>query len=163
MYYIYFHPLAAYPGPKLAAASSLWYFRSHVRGTTPQDILALHNEYGPIVRIAPGELSYVSPIAWKEIYGHKSGGQHEFAKDKKYHAGFGKEQSLLNADREYHGELRKQLAHGFSDKALREQEIVIQEFVDLLMQRFREQGQNGGKAVDLVQWYNVGLLFCDRH
>lgn len=158
-YRIFFHPLSIYPGPKIAAATSLWYARSHIRGRTPQDILALHNKYGPIVRVAPEELSYANPIAWKEIYGHKSGGRPELAKDKKYHAGFGKEQSLLNADREYHGELRRLLAHGFSDKALRAQEALIQRYVNVLMSKLHEHGQNGTKALDLVEWYNVGRLY----
>lgn len=122
----------------------------------PKDILRLHNKYGPIVRIAPGELSYVSPIAWKQIYGHRSSGQAELSKDKKYHAGYGREQSLLNADREYHSELRKLLAHGFSDKALRDQETIIQQYVNLLMTKLHEHGQNGAVALDLVKWYNVG-------
>ncbi|OAL47372.1 averantin oxidoreductase [Pyrenochaeta sp. DS3sAY3a] len=154
VYRIFFHPLSTYPGPKLAATSDLWYVLSHLRGTTPNDILHLHNKYGPIVRIAPDELSYVSPIAWKEIYGHRSGGQPELGKDKKYHAGFGREQSLLNAEREYHGDLRRMLAHGFSDRALRAQEVVIQEYVNLLMKKFDEHGRNGTTPLNMVQWYN---------
>jgi hypothetical protein len=135
--------------------STLWYTRSHLRGTTPQDILILHNKYGPIVRIAPEELSYVNVIAWKEIYGHRVAGQPELSKDKKYHAGFGKEQTLLNADREYHGDLRKMLAYGFSDKALRAQEIAIQHYVKLLMKGLHENSKNGTVALDMVKWYNV--------
>ncbi|KAJ5638396.1 hypothetical protein N7490_008275 [Penicillium lividum] len=154
IYRAYFHPLSTYPGPKLAAISSLWYARSHIRGTTPNDILHLHNKYGPIVRIAPEELSYVNPNAWKEIYGHRVAGEPELPKDKKYHAGFGREQSLLNADREYHGELRRMLAYGFSDRALRAQESVIQEYVSLLMTKLEEYSKGGTVPLDMVKWYN---------
>jgi cytochrome P450 len=135
--------------------TSLWYARGLIRGTVPCDILRLHEQYGEIVRIAPDELSYTNPIAWKEIYGHKKSGQAELQKDKKYHAGLGKEPLLINANREYHAFLRKQLSHGFSDGALRRQEPLIQEYLNKLMQQLQDKSQNGLVAVDLAMWFEV--------
>lgn len=154
IYRIYFDALSQYPGPKRAAVSPLWRALSYIRGTGAVDVLAIHNKYGPIVRIAPDELSYINPIAWEEIYGHRKGGAPELTKDKNYHAGMGSVQHILNAERQYHGELRKLLAHGFSDKALRTQEATIQQYVDTLIEKLGEEGQNGTKAVDLVDWFN---------
>ncbi|KAH8900663.1 putative P450 monooxygenase [Thozetella sp. PMI_491] len=155
IYNVYFHPLSRYPGPKVAAASDYWFVRSHLRGSTPLDILKLHNRYGPIVRVAPNELSYVNPIAWQEIYGHKKAGQPELSKDKKYHSGFGAEPTLLNADREYHSLLRKLLAGGFSDSALRQQEPLIQQHVDLMMKKLQENGADGNIAQDLAFTFDI--------
>lgn len=33
----------------------------------------LHEEYGPVVRIAPDELAFAGPDAWKDIYGTHNG------------------------------------------------------------------------------------------
>lgn len=48
------------------------------------------------------------------------------------------------------------MAHGFSDKAMREQEGVIKRYVDLLILRLRGQcEENGGSAaVDIKEYYN---------
>ncbi|TQN67262.1 Cytochrome P450 monooxygenase hmp1, partial [Colletotrichum shisoi] len=86
VYNLYFHPLAAFPGPRLAAATPWWMMSSYLGGRTPRDLLELHNRYGPVVRTAPGAPSYIGATQWKEIYGHKAPGQPEFSKDRKYFA-----------------------------------------------------------------------------
>jgi cytochrome P450 len=45
---------------------------------------------------------------------------------------------------------RRGLASGFSDKALRDQEPLLNKPFDLLMQRFHE---NAGKAIDISAWF----------
>jgi hypothetical protein len=49
-------------------------------GTQPYRILELHEKYGPVVRIAPDELSYISD-AWQDIYGRPSHRNTELVKD----------------------------------------------------------------------------------
>ncbi|POS68686.1 averantin oxidoreductase, partial [Diaporthe helianthi] len=154
IYNLYFHPLATYPGPRLAAASQIWIIWSYIKGKTPKDLLELHNKYGPVVRTTPDTLSFINTSQWKEIYGHKPSGQVEFVKDPKYHAGWKGEQVILNADRQYHGYVRKLLAHGFSDKSLREQEPILQQYIGLLFQRLGEISRSTDEPVDLVQWFN---------
>ncbi|KAI0379847.1 cytochrome P450 [Hypomontagnella monticulosa] len=153
-YNVYFHPLSKYPGPRIAASTPLWIALSYVRGNTPDVLLRLHDRYGPVVRTSPNELSFIEPLQWKEIYGHKPPGHPEFSKDEKYHSGLKGGPTILNADRHYHGHIRKLLAHGFSDKSLREQEAVIQEYVNVLMQRLHEVSQGGSMPVDIASWYN---------
>ena len=59
IYRLYFHPLAKVPGPRIAAATrgyELWY--QGVQHTKfPQKVKELHQQYGPIVRISPEEIS----------------------------------------------------------------------------------------------------------
>lgn len=153
-YNAYFHPLSRYPGPRIASATPLWIALSYVKGTAPEDLLKLHDRYGPVVRTSPNELSFIEPSQWKEIYGHKPPGHLEFSKDEKYHSGLKGGPMILNADRHYHGYIRKLLAHGFSDKSLREQESVIQEYVNVLFQKLHEVSQGGKTSVDIELWYN---------
>ena len=61
--------------------------------------------------------------------------------------------SLLTADDENHTRMRRILAFAFSEKALREQEPILRDYVDLLIRKLREESQ-GGKLVDIVNWYN---------
>ncbi|RYC65673.1 hypothetical protein CHU98_g552 [Xylaria longipes] len=131
---------------------------SYFSGRTPTDLLRLHNQYGPVVRTAPNELSYINPIQWREIYGYKPTGQVEFPKDAKYHSGVKSDPIILNADRHYHGYIRKLLAHGFSEKSLRDQEPVLKEYVDTLIRRLHEECGNGEQVIDIASWYNY-LLF----
>lgn len=121
-----------------------------LRGTLTLDMLDLHNKYGNVVRIAPDELAYSSAAAWKEIMGHRSGD--EFGKSKIFYRPVEiSPVNIVNADRDVHSVLRRQLSHGFSEKAMREQEPVIKGYVDLLIQRLHE---NCAKAVDIAAWYN---------
>ncbi|KAK6952190.1 hypothetical protein Daesc_006723 [Daldinia eschscholtzii] len=154
IYNIYFHPLSKYPGPLIASATPWWLALCYAKGTTHTTLLELHNKYGPVVRTSPDELSYINPPQWREIYGHKPPGRPELPKDKKYHFAIEGEPIIINADQHYHGYVRKLLAHGFSDKSLREQEPVIQHYISLLFQRLHEVSQGGEVAVDIQSWYN---------
>ncbi|KAK1705819.1 averantin oxidoreductase [Colletotrichum lupini] len=153
IYNIYFHPLSSFPGPRLAAATPWWTALSYLNGRTPYDLLELHNTYGPVVRTSPDSLSYIKAPQWKEIYGHKAPGQLEFSKDSKYHSALKGDAVIINADREYHSYIRRLFAHGFSEKAMREQEEVLKGFVDVLFAKLGEVGE-GGRPVDVVEWYN---------
>ncbi|EOO00667.1 putative pisatin demethylase protein [Phaeoacremonium minimum UCRPA7] len=63
LYKRYASPLRKYPGPWLASVSRLWKVLSTASTRTHLDHIALHKKYGPIVRIAPDEVSVSSPEA----------------------------------------------------------------------------------------------------
>lgn len=64
------HPLARVPGPRLAKLSELWRTVRYFKGTWHDDVVQLHRRYGDVVRIAPGEVSFVDTAALKKLYGH---------------------------------------------------------------------------------------------
>ncbi|QDS77381.1 hypothetical protein FKW77_005825 [Venturia effusa] len=60
IYRVYFGPLAAFPGPRLAGATYLYeFYHAAIRADFPRQLCLLHEKYGPIVRINPGELHIV--------------------------------------------------------------------------------------------------------
>lgn len=125
-----------------------------VRGTLPFDLLSLHEKYGEVVRIAPDELSFSHPDAWKDIMGHLKSGQ-EMSKYQKFYRPVGSEPThIVDADREEHSMLRRQLAHGFSDKSMRDQEPLIGQYIDLLIKRLHQNCDDGNQLVDMTAWYN---------
>lgn len=65
--YRYASPLRRYPGPLLASGSRTWKVWSTWSGHTERDHIEIHNRYGPVVRIAPNELSLASPHAAREV------------------------------------------------------------------------------------------------
>ncbi|KAI1196100.1 putative benzoate 4-monooxygenase cytochrome P450 [Nemania serpens] len=69
IYRLYFSPLAKFPGPKIAAATA-WYegFFDLWKANFPGVLEALHDEYGPIVRVNPTELSIRDPDYYNELY-----------------------------------------------------------------------------------------------
>lgn len=156
VYNVYFHPLAAFPGPKSFAAARIGHVRSLLHGQLHQKVKALHDEYGEIVRIAPDELSFTTAQAWRDIYGHRQGHK-GLQKDPVFYGlpPEGVHHIVSTPSDADHSRMRRLLAHAFSEKALREQETLITSYIDTLIDKLRQQnlGSEGGK-VDLVKWYN---------
>lgn len=115
------------------------------------DLQALHTLYGPVVRVAPNELSYTTPAATKPIYQSTP----EFPKDPMhlppFHNGV---PGILAADHDSHRRFRRLLAGAFSDRGMRAQQGMIQGHVDLLVKRLRERAGAGKEAVDMCEWFN---------
>ncbi|KAK0667665.1 cytochrome P450 [Cercophora samala] len=166
LYNIYFHPLKGIPGPKTWSATRLPYIWALLRGSFVHDIQKLHRRYGPVLRIAPDEVAFAEPSAWNDIL-QSYPGKPAFLKDptwwttQRIHT-----EGLLTAiDPERHARMRKALTPGFTTRALRSQEPVIQRYVNLLVERLSNmvdssspaEKDTGGVAaaeVDISPWFN---------
>ena len=87
-------------------------------------IKTFFDEYGPVVRIAPSELTFIDERAWKDIYGYG----HNLQKDPNFYfqpKDLTQATDIIRANDAKHARMRRQLAHAFSEKALREQESII--------------------------------------
>ncbi|KAJ5201013.1 Cytochrome P450 [Penicillium cf. viridicatum] len=158
VYNVYFHPLAKYPGPKSMAATRLPYIRMILSGRTPYMTKALHQQYGNVVRIAPGELSFIDGEAWKSIYGTRIG-HGQKSKDYRYYGPtIGEAPSIISSNDADHSRFRRLLSHAFSDSSLRGQVSIIKGYVDLLIQRLHENIDGGTKPVDMTAWYNFATF-----
>lgn len=155
LYNVFLHPLAKYPGPLLWHASRLNWSHSIVTGQIHNRHRALHERYGPVVRVAPNELSFIDPAAWNDIHAHTN--NRKFRKDPAaYRKGpnVAVDHILIAGDSD-HARYRRCLSHAFSDKALREQAELVEGHVDLLVKRLKEEP---GKHRDLVKWYNFATF-----
>ncbi|KAK8076680.1 hypothetical protein PG994_003952 [Apiospora phragmitis] len=163
-YNLFLHPLRAFPGPLLHRASNLPRAYSIATGRLGLQVADLHRAYGAVVRIAPDELAFTDPQAWRDIYGHRAPSEPEFPKDAQFYRPIpAMPENIVSAQsREFHGALRRQLAHGFSERSMRAQEPIIGGYVDLLIRRLRENcsgpadGHNNQppQAVDMREWLN---------
>ncbi|KAL8734603.1 MAG: hypothetical protein Q9181_003155 [Wetmoreana brouardii] len=156
VYCIYFHPLARFPGPKFAAFSRLPIFKATVAGKIWRYYEELHAEYGPIVRIAPDELTTTSSAAWRDIYTTQP-----FLDKDPYSQTppINKANSLFTANGEEHSRLRRTFINAFSDRALREQSPLIQSYAHSLILRLRRELPNSsGGEVDMAKFYGYATL-----
>ena len=119
VYNLYLSPLAGYPGPKLWAISRLPWNRANMKGRISWKIRELHDKYGPVVRIAPDEISYTTSGAWKKIYGQRNP---EFVKALDGRgiapASIGGQRSLMTEHQDRHRRLRRAIDPAFSQRAL---------------------------------------------
>lgn len=62
--------------------------------------------------------------------------------------------SILVANDADHSRGRKTLSHAFSEKALADQEGLLQKYVDQLVNRLKEVTSASPEPVNMVKWYN---------
>ncbi|OCK88101.1 cytochrome P450 [Cenococcum geophilum 1.58] len=160
VYNILSHPLRKYPGSIFAASTSIPLLYARVTGNIVKWTHAQHQRYGEVVRVSPNELSFIDPGAWKDIYGHRTAGKPNFQKDMKLYgpdlfAGEEGAAGIVRADDSAHGRQRRLVSHAFSDKALKEQEPLFKQYVDLLVQKVSAIAEKDPTAkINLVDWYN---------
>ncbi|EAQ93071.1 hypothetical protein CHGG_01306 [Chaetomium globosum CBS 148.51] len=166
-YNLLLHPLRHIPGPLLDRASPLPWAIRHALGTSAFHTERLHVRYGAVVRIAPNHLSFTSPRAWRDIYGSlpRDGSYTsvwpEVSKSKTFtSATDDQEESVIQAGFHEHARLRRALAPGFTDAALRVQERVFRGYVERLVGKIGEKcgggggGGEKGAVMDVEKWYN---------
>ena len=126
-------------------------------GARADYIHALHQQYGPIVRIAPNEVAINDPASFKDIHRIGSG----FTKTKWYEYlntnGVGKCLGVFNmTNPKEHAARRKLLARGFSQRHLREQwETIVRDKVNLAVARIKADAVSG--TADAVSYTHLTL------
>ena len=129
---------------------------SMMSGKLPFRIRELHEQYGEVVRVGPDELSFINPAAWKDIHGIRPSNR-TFERPEKWRGDFpiSKAENLITAGEDDHNRMRRILKPAFSDKALKEQEPLIQEYVSIFVSKMKKNIPEGQAwaEVDMVQWY----------
>jgi hypothetical protein len=125
IYRLYLHPLSRVPGPKLAALTlfyEAWYNLFAQDGRFIFHAENLHKKYGPIVRIAPNEVSISDPDFYNKV--HYPGSQ--FEKDPVTYEAFGFGDSIFNTrTNELHAKRRAPIKDYFSRRSILAIEPVL--------------------------------------
>jgi cytochrome P450 len=120
------------------------------------DIQHLHQIHGPILRIAPNEVTFARADAWEDMFQPRP---ERFLKDPVWWKRQpGNPDNLISAiNPETHIRMRKALAPGFTTGALRAQEPILHQYVNLLVDRLIEhttQPPTQGVELDIAPWLN---------
>jgi cytochrome P450 len=173
LYNLFVSPLRSIPGPWLWRATRLPYALSLIRGTLVHDIQKIHTQYGPIVCLAPDEVSFTLPEALPDIYLTKQG-RVDFPKNPIWWDPIpGQAQSIVSlpTGRE-HARIRRALAPAFKEKVLvgteTGQEGILKKYAGLFVAKLREQlrkERSGGNreqeksmVIDIAKWFNFATF-----
>ena len=119
----------------------------------------LHDTYGPIVRVGPSEVAFISSQAFRDIYGFRPDRTYKcLPKDPTHYSAppNGVHYLVGPVSDGVHARHRRLLNFAFSERALRDQERLITHFVDTLIVRLRERIDTEGNKgkVDMRNWFN---------
>lgn len=138
----------------LWTAFRLPFIKASVSGVLPHKVKILHEKYGQVVRVAPDELSFTDPAAWRDIYPQNFVRPHEYRGKPPGKAA----ENLISASEPDHARFRRILAPAFSEKLVYEQEAMITEHVNLLVRKLKGLTKDGPlqntAVVDVLKWFN---------
>ncbi|PPQ66756.1 hypothetical protein CVT24_008713 [Panaeolus cyanescens] len=164
VYRVYLHPLSRFPGPKLAAVTSLYrtYYEVFKDGALLERIHQLHQLHGPTIRIGPNELHFSTPAAYSDIYLQGS----RLPKEPKFYSCFGVARSAFGA-LDYHTSKvrRKRLNPFFARRGLVHAEPIVRQKIERLISKIYHQRTystdmflaSRSAALDIVTDYFFGL------
>ncbi|KAF2189731.1 cytochrome P450 [Zopfia rhizophila CBS 207.26] len=109
--------------------------------------MSLHSKYGPLVRIAPNEVSIADLPAIKQIYGSGS----RFRKSDWYSVwqGHRKFDLFAGRDEKVHGQQRKLVARAYAMETLKDLEPYVDDAIEVFMRKMREQIPG---RIDMSKW-----------
>lgn len=143
IYRLYFHPLAKFPGPKIAALT-LWYefyYDGLKRGRYTFEIGKMHEKYGPIVRISPDELHVNEPSFINDLY---AGGSKRRDKYAYFSAQFGIPDSVFGTPgHDLHRLRRGSLNRFFSKASVTKLEPIIHNAIEKLISQLQTHTGSG--------------------
>jgi len=146
-----FSPIpSAIPGPFIARFTSKWILFVDLSGYRGRTVDALHKRYGPVVRLAPNELSFSALPCIKAIYGAGSSCIKSSAYDN-----FGRLGMFQMQDPERHRQRQKRIAHIFAPAVLQQMEPLIQTCVTKLIAQLKKRA---GNEVDALHWCRMTML-----
>ena len=152
--------MSSYKGPAYLAASDVPLAWTQLQGTTHYTLEAAHRSYGDVVRIAPSTLSFVTPEAWNDIYGHRKGYSviAVLPKDPLFYSEMllDKKTITISSDADA-APIRRAINPAFSPKALLELEPMLQSHIGRLMAQLSKISLEHGN-VDMCKWFTFSMF-----
>ncbi|PWY75020.1 cytochrome P450 [Aspergillus heteromorphus CBS 117.55] len=149
-------PVARLPGPWYTKLTSLVIKFQEFSGRRRISIHELHKEYGPVVRIAPNEVSFASLDAIREIYASGGSG---YDKTELYDLfrQFNTKTMFSTLDKQSHSERKRQLADRYAmSNVMRDHLSTIREHA----KAFITECATGEKSVNVYVYLHCYALDC---
>lgn len=151
-----FGNLRRVPGPFYSRLTRLPLSIAAFKGRQAQWLYELHKKYGPVVRVAPGEVSVADPAHYRTIYsnpkvGHKDPGFYGAA------TFTGLDNIFQMVNREQHAARRKLVAAPYSLQSMHKLEHIIWSKSRLLAGRFLSDAATSRRGT--VDGYELCALF----
>ncbi|KAL3473187.1 cytochrome P450 [Aspergillus californicus] len=141
LYLLYFHPLASFPGPRLAALSTWWLFSVSKTGRAELVFEDLHRKYNTrALRISPNEIHISDSSLYHTIYSQ----DHIYTKHPYFYAGFGTPHSVfVETDKTLHQQRRRKMNRFFSKGSIRGMQRMLYAKVERLCTVITELSERG--------------------
>jgi cytochrome P450 len=117
----------------------------------------VHDKYGDVVRIAPNELSFRTPTAYRNIYDRAPKKEPQFLKSEILYntrPSTARPNIVFSRDPHDHRLQRKEISHAFSGKSLNESQVVIERYTESFVTQLVEKGGSKTEGVDVSVVYN---------
>ena len=150
----FYNGLNKYPGPTLAAYTNWWRFFENLTRKTEKRHIALHRQYGDVVRLSPNVLSFADPRAIKIIYGlNKAFVKTDIYPVQQAVAKGERLQSLFSTlDEQYHAKYRRCVNGAFSMSSLVGYEPLVDSTTDAFIEQTQKRYSDPGKVCNFSQW-----------
>lgn len=151
-----FGNLRSIPGPFVSRLTGLPLSVAAFKGHRAQWLYALHRKYGPIVRVAPGEVSVADPAHYRTIYSSPKTSH----KDPSFYGAAtftGPDNIFQMVNREQHAARRKLVAAPYSLQSIHKLEHIIRDKSRLLADRFLSDAATSPHGT--VDAYELCALF----
>ncbi|KAF5310744.1 hypothetical protein D9619_007782 [Psilocybe cf. subviscida] len=155
-----YHPLAKYPGPKIMKITKLWGAYIAYKGQSHVYLKAMHDQYGPTIRIGPNEISTTEKALLPQIFGNQGMPKgpmwtgRKFAQTKaQQESGFDNIIDLQESS--LHTQLRKPWNKAFSAEPLKGYEVALIRRIRQMNTQLRlitEESKDGVGKIDASKW-----------
>ncbi|KAG5791653.1 hypothetical protein H9Q69_009290 [Fusarium xylarioides] len=151
----YGNGLNGIPGPALAAFTDLWRFLDVYRRRPEVTQIALHEEYGSVVRLGPNTVSIADPAAIQTIYAHNSGyTKSDFYPVQQTINKSGKRLITLftSQDEKFHSQLRRSVSNAYAMSTLVQFEPFVDSTTTEFFKQLDQRYANQNDVLDFGTW-----------
>ena len=148
VYRTFLHPLRSFPSPPGVCLSDFFLSIRCRKQDAFRQVLSLHRRYGDFVRVGSNTLSITDPNAVDAVYGPQS----PCHKADWYDLTQPMVSMQTTRTKAVHAQRRRIWSTAFSAKSLRNYEIRINHFQDILLQQI---SAFAGQPLDAARWFNL--------
>jgi cytochrome P450 len=108
-------------------------------------------------------LSFIDERAWKDIHGFKKSGPYKDSGDYAPPPN-GVSGLLTQCEDESHARMRKVFAGAFSDRALKEQEPLFLQYIDMLVEKLKGSiKEDANNEIDMVRMLSMKCMHVPKY